>query len=86
MSALSILADRFAWAFSNSSSWTEGTAYQGANAGNTHPRVGLITFSTLRDSVQWEQMNVTSVQLWVKFGTAGENRRKVLSLCSFWTM
>jgi hypothetical protein len=77
--AISILADRFTWAYNNSANWYDGSAYQGSS-NNGDARVGVILFSTLRDQVSWSEMVVKSVQLWVKFGDGGTSHTKVLSI------
>lgn len=79
VSTFSAVASSFAWAYNNSTSWTWEGAFQG-RYGSQQLRDGVIFFNTLRSTVNWADMDVKAVRLWLRFGDAGGARSKWLGI------
>lgn len=80
MSTFSIAADKLGYVSRTGySSWNVGDASQGMWKGG-YPRVGAMLFSTLRDTVDWADQEITGIRLTLQFPQAGGNSEKTLYL------
>lgn len=80
MSTLKFSASHLAYVSRESySGWSSAGAIQGSTAGNTHPRVGAMQFSGLRET-DWAGQEIGAVRMTLTFAQAGLNREKTVYL------